>query len=87
MQTEMTKTPRKLKFTKFGLAENPLQLHCSMTYQGREYLGVIIGREYDEQKGFTYLTIRHFNGEPWKDKEGKELKPTALSVDILDGQP
>jgi len=52
-----------------------------MTYQGKNYLGEIIDARYDD--GFYRLTVRHMNGELWKDNQGKDFFPSAMSVDIL----
>lgn len=68
---------RKLKFTKFGLAENPTGYQVSMGYKDRTLLGDVIGFERSETRGVVQLIVRHFNGEPWP------LKPVALLVDVL----
>lgn len=72
---------RKLKFGRQSrLAENAVNLHCAMIYKGREYLGTIAGVRYDDLLGIYRLTVRHFNGELW------DFEPSALSVNILEGQ-
>ncbi len=68
---------RKLKFNKFGLAENPRNLHCILKYQNRRLLGEILSAEYNSTIGQTLLMVCHFNGELWP------IKPVALAVDIL----
>ena len=69
--------PRRLKFNRHGLAENPLRLHCTMKWKGRDLLGEIIGYRYNEVTGYTHLIVRHFNGELWP------IQPTALTVEII----
>ena len=68
---------RKLRFNKFGLAENPRHQHCTLKWHGRQLLGEIIGTEYNATLGQTLLDVRHFNGESWP------IKPAALAVEIL----
>lgn len=78
MKTESTNLGRKLKFGRWGLMENPKQLHCAFDYSGRTYLGNIEQAFYDHVTGTTRLKVRHFNGEPWP------VDPPAANVRILD---
>ncbi len=68
---------RKLKFNRFGLAENPANLHCVLKYQDRRLLGEILRAQYNPTLGCTLLDVRHFNGELWP------IQPAAIAVDIL----
>lgn len=49
--------------------------HVTMKYRGRWLLGEV--RHIIERKGVTWLTVHHFNGEPWP------LEPADFEVSIL----
>lgn len=68
----------KLKFNKFGLAQDPRRGHCTYQYQGRQILGEVIGVTRSENRGFTFLKVRFFNGEPWP------IDPIAANVEMLE---
>jgi hypothetical protein len=68
---------RKLKFNKFGLAEDPRHLHCAMRWNDRRMLGEIVRAQFNPVLGQTQLTVRHFNGELWP------IQPVAMAVEIL----
>lgn len=68
----------KLPYGKYGLTVNPIGAQCTLTWEGRELLGDIIGYEWDGVSGGVRLTVRHFNGDLWP------LRPMARAVDILE---
>jgi hypothetical protein len=68
---------RRLKFGRWGLAEDARHLHCVLNWQGRELLGEITDAFHDPVLSCTRLEVRHFNGEPWP------IKPAAAAVRIL----
>lgn len=68
----------KLKYTKFGLAQNPVGAQVKLDYQGRTLLGDVTGFYRNDTTSTTHLTVRHFNGEPWP------IEPVAIAVDILE---
>ena len=55
---------RKLKFTRYGLAEDPRGAHVVFEYKNRTLLGEVIGVSRDFN-GSIHLEVRNFNGEPW----------------------
>jgi hypothetical protein len=76
-QSDATLAARKLRFNRFGLAENPANLHCTLHWRGRRLLGEILRADYNSTLGHTLLTVRHMNGELWP------IKPSALAVEVL----
>lgn len=69
---------RKLRFTRWGLAENPTGQYVAMQLRDSLLLGEVTGFERNEVRGMIMLTVKHFNGEPWP------FQPAALAVDVLD---
>jgi hypothetical protein len=67
----------KFKFNKFGMKADPRGAHVSLSLNGRDLLGEVIGVVYDDVCGCFRLAVRHFNGEMWP------IQPTALAVDVL----
>jgi hypothetical protein len=67
---------RKLKFNRWGLAEDPIGLHVSWRTDQRTFLATVVGCEYNEFRGFFNLKTRHFNGEDAPDV-------AAGAVDVL----
>jgi hypothetical protein len=72
---------RRLRFNKYGLAEDPRGGHCVMTYQGRELLGevkdVVTVNRPGGSRGVN-LDVRFMNGEPWP------IQPMAAVVNMLE---
>lgn len=67
----------KMQFTKYGVAQDYRGAHATLSYHGRTLLGTIVNI-WRDHIGYTRLTVRHFNGEPWP------FEPCATSVNILD---
>lgn len=67
----------KLQASKFGLTQDPRGGHCTLEYQGRTLIGEVTG-VYRNNHGYTLLTVKHFNGEPWP------LDPSAMVVEMLE---
>lgn len=59
------------------MKEDPRNLHCTITWRGRELLGEIIGFHFSQVRGITLLTVRHFCGDLWP------IEPAASAVIIL----
>ena len=57
----------KFRFTKFGLAENPIGRQVKWQVGERTYLADVRGVYRDETRGFTMLRVSHFCGEPAPD--------------------
>ena len=68
-----TPTPRRLRFNRWGLTENPLPgfghrgYHVAWTIGKRHYLAEVVGIYRAEERAVTMLQTRHFNGEPGPD--------------------
>lgn len=60
-------TTRLIKFTKYGLAEDPTHAHIIMKLNGQERLAEVTGFYYREFPSAFMLKVRHFNGEPMAD--------------------
>lgn len=74
MKTTETK---RLKHTKFGLAEDPRGRQVAFEYQGRVLLGDVIDVSRDYVTGSVRLRVRHFNGEMWP------VAPLSRLVEVL----
>ena len=68
----------KIPHNKFGITANPIGWQVWMAWQGRVLLGDIVAAARSEITGAIYLTVRHFNGEPWP------INPTSYSVNVLE---
>jgi hypothetical protein len=69
---------RRLRFNKFGLAEDPRGGHCAYTYNGHELLGEVVGVvRTDGYVNRLLLDVRFMNGEPWP------VQPMAVNVEML----
>ena len=69
----------RLKFNKFGLAQNPIGGHCTYEHEGRTLIGEVTGVVLEQ--GYCNrlkLQVKHFNGEPWP------VQPMAVLVDMLE---
>lgn len=72
-------TSRPVKFSRFGLDENPVGFQVMLKIRERTYLGDVTG--FYRREGVapvTMLKVRHFNGEPWP------FDPAASAVRVLD---
>lgn len=69
---------RKIKYNKFGVAENPIGLQVSMKYHGLVIMGDVTGFYRDEITGSDHLIVQHFNGDSWP------IPPVANLVDVHD---
>ena len=68
---------RTIRYSKYGLAENPIGYHVMMPYKGRNLLGEVRDVTRDHTGSIT-LTITHFNGEDWP------MRPLASVVTIIE---
>jgi hypothetical protein len=69
---------RRLRYNKFGLAENPIDQQVRMVYCGRVLLGDVRDFSRDEVTGSIRLRVNHFNGEPWP------IEPVANLVEVFE---
>ena len=70
---------RAIKHHRGRLAEDPRGLIVSLAWHGRTLLGDVMACRYQEHPcaGF-FLTVRHFNGEPWP------IEPGASAVRVIE---
>lgn len=69
---------RRIKYSKFGLAENPVGLYVALPWKdGRTLLGEVRDCQTDFQ-GRILLTVRHFCGDAWP------VQPIAAAVTVLE---
>ncbi len=68
---------RRFKLGKYGLAENAIGKHIALDWQGRRLLGEVLRADYNHIRGYTMLTVRHFNGELWP------IQPAVSVVEII----
>ena len=64
------------KWSRYGLAENPVGAQVMFDYLGRRLLGDVRAVVHDVFGG-TRLVVTHFNGEPWP------VEPLAVLVKVL----
>lgn len=67
----------KFKFSRHGIAENPIGAHVTLRYRDRDLIGTVVDVYRDEVLAATKLVVRHFNGEPWP------IEPSAAIVNVL----
>jgi hypothetical protein len=67
----------KIKYGKFGLAEDPRGLCVRMNHQGRVLLGRVRAVTRNEFTGAAVLTVTYFCGDRWP------VAPVASAVDII----
>ncbi len=72
-----TSRPRRFKLGKYGLAENVIGKHIALNWKGRRLLGEVLRADYNDTRGYTMLTVRHFNGELWP------IQPAVSVVEII----
>jgi hypothetical protein len=83
MNTTKTETaPRRIKFTKYGMAEDPTRLQVKLAWGNASgfLLGDVVGyRLVNAAHGgqSIVLDVRHFNGEAWP------VSPLANVVEVL----
>lgn len=58
---------RKIKFSRYGMAENPKGYHVALPFRGRTLLGEVL----------SFVNVRHFNGEMWP------IQAAASAVDVI----
>ena len=68
----------KFQMTKYGFKGDPRDAHVTLTYQGRELLGKVVGFCRDDVCGATLLEVRYLNGEEWP------IQPHVFAVDVLE---
>lgn len=75
---------RPLKLNRWaGCEENPVGYHVTVTHNGRELIGTVTGARWqDGPVSGCYLTVNHFNGEPWP--TGPDGSVMACLVRVLD---
>jgi hypothetical protein len=68
---------RKLKYGKFGLAEDPRGLVVSLSHRGAQLVGEVTGAYYDAVTHGIRLKVSFSNGEPWP------FDPSAIAVTVV----
>jgi hypothetical protein len=68
----------KFQINKFGMKHDPRGAHITLTLNGRELLGEVVGVFRDDVCGCFRLHVRYFNGEAWP------VQPSALAVNVLE---
>lgn len=54
---------RRIRFSRFGLAEDPVGMIVTWKIGDRDYLARVVATYRSETRGMVMLKTRHFNGE------------------------